>query len=73
LRKNLKIVVTKKPQIGEYYQNEDVVAAITGWDEDRKNIVFYRYKTKNGWSLECSWDWTIRPARKLTPLEIELL
>jgi hypothetical protein len=62
-----------KPQIGEYYQNEIVTAIITGWDEDRENIVFYKYKTKKGWSIECSWNWMNHSARKLTPLEVELL
>lgn len=63
----------QRPQIGEYYQNEIITIIITGLDEDREAIVFYKYKTKNGWSVECSWDWITHPARKLTPLEIELL
>jgi hypothetical protein len=63
----------QKPQIGEYYQNEDITAVITEWDKGNENIVFYKYKTELGWSLICSWDWVSHPARKLTPLEIELL
>jgi hypothetical protein len=62
----------QKPEIGEYYQNEDIIAVITGWDKENENIVFYKYKTKLGWSLICSWDWVSRPVRKLTPVEIVL-
>ena len=72
MKKNSNQADMQKPEIGEYYQNGYTIAIITEWNKENENIVFYKYKTKLGWSLIYPWDWVSYPARKLTPVEIVL-